>query len=82
MFSPNAPVTVVRIHVRMTPGIGALVFAGEDAVFVACVNVAENLKDMCRVRRYLLNVRSAFTRIPSNRLYLVDIFLSVCVVTV
>ncbi|CAH2215520.1 jg4385 [Pararge aegeria aegeria] len=34
---PNAPVTVV--HVRMLSEIGALVFAGEDAVFVACVCV-------------------------------------------
>ncbi|CAH2241713.1 jg16283 [Pararge aegeria aegeria] len=37
LFSPNAPVNVARIHVRMTLVIGALVFAGEDAVFVACI---------------------------------------------
>ncbi|CAH2229719.1 jg27931 [Pararge aegeria aegeria] len=34
IFNPSAPVTVVRVHVRMTSEILALLFAGEDAVFV------------------------------------------------
>ncbi|CAH2229808.1 jg5812 [Pararge aegeria aegeria] len=49
LFSPNAPVTVVRDHVRFTSEIGALVFAGEDAVLAVCLCVVgSNSKQICQ----------------------------------